>query len=103
LDLSSADVDGLHSTALRGGKEVAYQGRKKRKISNAIFLSDQNGIPLAMSTPCAGNHNDLFNIKKSKNEMVFTLSQAHISVDGLFINADAGFEWKGGLRKFILL
>jgi len=56
-----------------------------------------------MSTPCAGNHNDLFNIKKSKNEMVFTLSQAHISVDGLFINADAGFEWKGGLRKFILL
>lgn len=44
LDLSSADIDGSHSTALRGGEAVAYQGRKKRKTSNAIFLSDRNGI-----------------------------------------------------------
>lgn len=92
LDLSSADIDGSHSSALRGGEEVAYQGRKKRKTSNAIFLSDRNGIPLAMSTPCAGNHNDLFNIEKSINEIVFTLNQANISVAGLFINADAGFD-----------
>src|SRR5690606_3129581 len=29
LDLSSSDLDGSHTTALRGGEQVAYQGRKK--------------------------------------------------------------------------
>ena len=36
LDLSSVDLDGSHTTALRGREEVAYQGRKKRKTTNAL-------------------------------------------------------------------
>ncbi len=31
LDLSSGDLDSSHTTALQGGQEVGYQGRKKRK------------------------------------------------------------------------
>ena len=31
IDLSSADLDGSHTTALRGGEQVAYQGRKNVK------------------------------------------------------------------------
>ena len=31
IDLSSADLDGSHTTALRGGEQVAYQGRKNEK------------------------------------------------------------------------
>ena len=37
LDLSSADLDGSHATALRGGEEVAYQGRKKK--NDKFFVS----------------------------------------------------------------
>lgn len=92
LNLSSADIDGSHTTALRGGEEVGYQGRKKRKTTNSIFLTDRNGLPLAMSEPVAGNHNDLFNIEGAINQIISTLKTAGISVDGLFINADAGFD-----------
>ena len=31
LDLSSVDLDGSHTPAIRGGAEVKYQGGKKRK------------------------------------------------------------------------
>jgi len=92
LDLSSGDLDGSHTTALRGGQEVAYQGRKKRKTTNAIYLTDRQGLPIAMSEPVSGNHNDLFDIEVQFEEVVGTLEEAEINVDGLFINADAGFD-----------
>lgn len=38
LDLSGADLDGCHTTALRGGEQVGYQGRKKRRTTNALYL-----------------------------------------------------------------
>jgi len=92
IDLSSGDLDGSHTTALKGGQQVGYQGRKKRKTTNALYLTDRQGLPLAMSEPVSGNHNDLFDIEVSFEEVLGTLEQAEISVDGLFINADAGFD-----------
>jgi len=92
LDLSSADIDGSHTTALRGGEDVAYQGRKKRKTTNSIYLTDRQGIPLAMSMPVSGNHNDLYAIENSIVEIVNVVDQADISVEGLFVNADGGFD-----------
>ena len=92
LDLSSGDLDGSHTTALRGSEEVGYQGRKKRKTTNAIYLTDRQGLPLAMSEPVSGNHNDLFDIEVQFEEVVSTLEEAEISIDGLFVNADAGFD-----------
>ncbi|BDD08582.1 hypothetical protein FUAX_10140 [Fulvitalea axinellae] len=71
---------------------VGYQGRKKAKTTNAIYLTDRQGIPLAMSRPEAGNHNDMYNIENSVETIVKTLNEAGISVDGLFLNADAGFD-----------
>ena len=92
IDLSSGDVDGSHTTALKGGEAVAYQARKKRKTTNALYLSDRNGLPLSMSHPIAGNHNDLFEIKTHFEELTHTLKEAKISLDGLFLNFDAGFD-----------
>jgi len=92
IDLSSVDLDGSHTTALRGGEEVGYQGRKKRKTTNALYLTDRQGIPLAMSTPISGNHNDLYNIEVQFEDITATLKSADISVKGLFMNADAGFD-----------
>ncbi len=94
LDLSSGDLDGSHTTALRGCQQVDYQGINKRKTTNAIYFTDRQGLPLAMSEPVSGNHNDLFDIEVQFEEVVGTLEEAKISVDGLFINADAGFDFQ---------
>ena len=94
LDLSSVDLDGSHTPAIRGGVDVEYQGRKKRKTTNALYLTDRQGVPLAMSEPVAGNHNDLHDIEVQFEVVTATLEQAEISVDGLFLNADAGFDSK---------
>lgn len=58
LDLSGIDIDGNHTIALGGGEQVAYQGRKKRKTINSLYLSDRQSLPLALSNLIAGNHND---------------------------------------------
>ena len=44
-----------------------------------------------MSEPVLGDHNDLFEIEVQFEEVVSTLEQEDISVDGLFINADADY------------
>jgi transposase len=94
LDLSSVDFDGSHTSTIRGGEEVEYQGRKKRKTTNALYLSDRQGLPLAISNPVAGNHNDLYNIEVQFEVVTATLEDADIAVEGLFLNADAGFDSK---------
>ena len=94
LDMSSVDLDGSHTPALRGGSQVAYQGRKKKKTTNALFLTDRQGLPLAMSEPIAGNHNDIHQIDINFKGMLDTLIKAKIRIKGLFMNADAGFDSK---------
>ena len=94
LDLSSVDLDGSHTPAIRGGAQVEYQGRKKRKTTNALYLTDRQGIPLAMGEPISGNHNDLHDIEVQFEVVTATLEQADIAVEGLFLNADAGFHSK---------
>ncbi|MEL7120628.1 MAG: transposase, partial [Bacteroidota bacterium] len=92
LDMSSVQLDGTHTPAKRGGEAVAYQGRKKSKTTNVLILADKQGLPLAISDPMAGNHNDLFDIEFLFNKMIQDLAQSQIKVNGLFLNADAGFD-----------
>lgn len=92
LDLSTAQLDGSHSPAKRGGEAVAYQGRKKSKTSNILLLTDRNGLVVACGKPVAGNHNDLYQIKDQLEEMLSQMKQAGIPIDGLFLNADGGFD-----------
>lgn len=73
---------------------MAYQGRKSKKTINDLYLTDRQGIPLAISNPMAGNHHDLYKIKDSLDELFTTLTGANIKLDGLFVNADAGFDSK---------
>merc|ERR1712146_718372 len=65
----------------------------KRKTTNALYLTDRQGLPLAMSEPVAGNHNDLYDIEVQFEVVTGTLEQADIPVEGLFLNADAGFDY----------
>lgn len=94
LDLSTASIDGSHTRALRGGEEVEFQTRKMSKTTNALYLTDNQGIPIAMSSPVSGNHHDLYQIESHLDELFQTLNKANISTNGLFINADAGFDSK---------
>ena len=85
-------MDGSHTTALRGGQEVGNHGRKKRKTTNTLYLTDSQGLPIAVSEPLSGNHNDFFDIEVQFEEIDVTMEEANISIDVLFINADAGFD-----------
>lgn len=92
LDLSSIQLDGTHTPTKRGGEAVAYQGRKKSKTSNLLILTDNQGIPLACSDPIEGNHNDAFNLVPTVQKMIAGLESSAIRTDGLFLNADSGFD-----------
>lgn len=92
LDLSSIQLDGTHTPTKRGGEAVAYQGRKKAKTSNMLILTDNQGIPLTCSDPIDGNHNDAFNLVPTAQKMIAGLEASEISTDGLFLNADSGFD-----------
>ena len=94
LDLSTSQLDGSHSPAKRGGEAVAYQGRKKCKTTNILLLTDRNGLTVACAQPVDVNHNDLKQIEIQIKEIVDQLSQARIPVEGLFLNADSGFDSK---------
>ncbi len=92
LDLSLAFIDGTHTRAKRGGEEVCYQGRKKAKTTNTIWLTDRRGNVLAFLPPMSGNHHDHYQLEEHMEKQVDVLKKAGISVDGLFLNADAGFQ-----------
>jgi hypothetical protein len=90
--MSSVDLDGSHATALRGEECCGYQARKKRTATNAIYVTDRQGMPLAMSTPILGSHNDLYNISEVLRELSSELKASGLSVSGLFFNVDAEFD-----------
>lgn len=92
LDLSSVELDGSHTPAKNGGNAVGFQGRKACKTTNALFLCDSQGVISAMSTPQEGQHHDLFQIKELFQEICQILKEAGIDLNGLFLNADPGFD-----------
>ena len=92
VDLSIGDFDGRHTMTIRGGEQLEYQGRKRCKTTNAFYLTDRLELPLAMSKPVSGNHNDLYEIEVHAEEVFVTLKGAGISTEGLFVNGDAGFD-----------
>ena len=94
LDMSSIQLDGTHTPTKRGGEAVAYQGRKKSKTSNMLIITDAQGIPLSCSQAIAGNHNDAFELVKNVDKMLSDIRLSNISTEGLFLNADAGFDSK---------
>ena len=90
--MSSVQLDGSHTRTRGGGAAVGCQGRKAARTTNLLFSADNTGRPLACATPQAGNHHDLFDIEASFGELCALLEEAQISLDGLFLHADSGFD-----------
>lgn len=59
-----------------------------------LILTGSNGILLACSAPVACNHNDAFGFVETVEKMV-----SDIRIDGLFLNAGAGFD-PTGFREY---
>lgn len=51
-------------------------------------------VKLGISEPISGNNHDLSNFKVHFEKLLSWLEMSAISVDGLFLNADAGFDSK---------
>ena len=94
LDMSSTQLDGSHTPAKRGGQAVAYQGRKKSRTTNMLIMADNKGVPIACSEAIGGNHNDAFELEKNVEQMLQNIKASNITTEGLFMNADAGFDTK---------
>jgi transposase len=92
LDLSNAQLDGTHTPARGGGGTVAYQGRKSANTSNMLCISDANGILLMASRPLPGNRHDSADFEENMAQIASMAEEMGISLDGLFLNADAGFD-----------
>ena len=92
LDLSSVQPDGSHTLAKNGGAAIGYQGRKAGRTTNALFLADNQGLPLAMAMPQASNQHDPFALERVFAELGDLLAAAELRLDGLFLNADKAFD-----------
>ena len=99
--MSSIQLDGSHTLSKRGGENVGYQGRKKGKTSNMLFICDNHGLPLSCSEVISGNHHDVFEIEKQLDMMLEDIKKSNILTDYLFINVDAGFDAQE-LRNFCI-
>ncbi len=100
LDLSCINIDGSHTRVFRGGEAVGYQGRKKYRSTNIIFLVDNQGVVLFCSRPISGEHNDLYEIETYFDQILGMAKKAGISLEGLFLNGDGGFD-SAGFRDFL--
>ena len=70
FDMSSVELDGSHTAALRAGEECGYQGRKKCKTTNSLYLTDRQGLPIIMSASKSGEHNDVHDIENVISRML---------------------------------
>ena len=98
LNLSCVQLDGSQTLCKNGGEHVGYQARKAARSCNSLFLCDSKGVMLACSQPVSGAHHDLFEIEQVLRELCGLLQEAGIETEGLFLNADAGFDSEGFRR-----
>ena len=75
LDMSSIQLEGMHTLTKRGGETVGYQGRKKCKTSNMLIITDNQGVPLSCSNPISGNHNDAHDLVKTVDKMILNIQE----------------------------
>lgn len=59
IDLSSCDFDGSQTPAKKGGEQVGSQARKKAKTTNSLYLSDRQGLMLAIVSAYVGRTSQL--------------------------------------------
>ena len=59
-----------------------------------LILTDNQGTPLACSEAVAGNHKDAYALETTVDKMLQDIRHSAIPTEGLFLNADSGFDTK---------
>lgn len=91
FDMLSVDFDGIYgSHAWWGG--CCYQVRKKHKTTNALYFKYRQGILDIMFSPKSAEHYYTYDIENVIMSIMHDLGITNIRVDGLFLNANAGFD-----------
>ncbi|KAA5542922.1 hypothetical protein [Adhaeribacter rhizoryzae] len=85
-------LDSSQTICKNGGESIGYQTRKVANSCNSLFLTDNKGQMLACSPPVSGAHHDLYEIEAVSKQLFNLLKEAGIETEGLFLNADAGFD-----------
>jgi hypothetical protein len=84
---------GRHAYTCQGRwRDGSLQGRKSANTSNMLCISDANGILLMASRPLPGNRHDSADFEENMVQIASMAEEMGISLDGLFLNADAGFD-----------
>ena len=74
--MSCVQLDSSHTRCRQKGASAGYQARKKAVTTNSIFLCDNKGQMIAMGSPKARNHNDLYEIEEVLKEILALLEEA---------------------------
>ena len=75
LRLGVCALDGTHTRCQRNCQASGWQGRKKAVTTNLLLLTDNQGLPIALAQPMAGNHNDLYQADKALDAMASGLKK----------------------------
>ena len=57
-----------------------------------MWLTDTQGLVVSFIPPLSGKNNDVFDIENHLEILAAQLKKSSIELDGLFLNADAGFD-----------
>ncbi|MDJ1493710.1 transposase [Cytophagaceae bacterium DM2B3-1] len=55
-------------------------------------MTNTQGLVVSFTAPLAGNHHDSYQIEQRLDSLVEQMSKSGIRVDGLWVNADSGFD-----------
>jgi transposase len=58
LDMSTIQLDGTQTRCYKARQSSGYQSRKADQSTNLLFLSDNQGVLLALSDPVSGQHHE---------------------------------------------
>lgn len=73
----SRELYDRHTRTLYRGEEIEFQTRKMSKTTNTLYLTDNQGVPIAISSPISGNHHDLYGIDCHLDELLQTLDKTN--------------------------
>lgn len=74
------------------GENVKYQGRKKCKTTNNLFITDNKYYILGVSDCLNGNNNDVHNIIENTNDTFHYLNDLKIDFCSSHLNGDSNFD-----------
>lgn len=89
------DVEGRESGGIGGGEEVGYEGRKKGKRRNGVYVRERKGVGVGMWVGKRGEDDERENIVGVMEKMMEEMGKGKMRREGVLVNGDGGFDCGG--------